>query len=158
MADIVNGLAVLHAPQLDAIFRRIARRLFELGEKGWSPRRDIDPIVIWSPREYNTVADHMVNAAMDNNCAWQKWDRQLLEDHIKRGGSLRICVDGGLRRGTDSLDKPSALGCAIYLVRKVQPQYTLAGLQAAPVKSVGSAFQAEAMALEWAINLINVLM
>ena len=90
VSDIVNGLAVLQAPHRDAtvrhiarrvaphsdaiIFMHIARRVFELADKGLSPCWDTKPMVIWSPREYNTVANHMVNAARDNRFESRLWE------------------------------------------------------------------------------------
>ena len=64
VVDILNGVALLQAPRLELVFRRIAASLERIAHAGWHPHRDIDDFVRWAPSSYNTVADHMVNAAM----------------------------------------------------------------------------------------------
>ena len=67
VADIANGEALLKILQSTIIFRRIVSRLVDLADRGWRPRKDVDSMVLWSPREYNTVPDHSINAAMDQD-------------------------------------------------------------------------------------------
>ena len=109
-------------------------------------------MIIWSPREYDAVPDHLVNAALGAKCAWRQWDRARLDAHIRDGGSLKICVDGSMRRGAED---QAALGYAVYMLTTSSSgelKYTLAGLEAMLVEDIHSAFQSECAALECALR------
>ena len=47
-------------------YSRGHRTHFCVCEFGWWPKRDTDNLILWAPREYNVVADHLANAAMDS--------------------------------------------------------------------------------------------
>ena len=64
----------------------------------WMPRLDVGEIVQWAPRKYNTVADHLVNVAMDCQSDWLWEDAGLAHIAKSDNARIKICVDGGLRR------------------------------------------------------------
>ena len=148
VADVCNGVSVLKAPHLEPIFRRVVQTLYDVSTRGWRPRRDVDPVVLWSPRELNTPADHMVNAAMDTGRNWTWKDEDLLR--AASGLAVKICVDGGLRR-QDTRACPGAFGCAAYarMPDGSHRPFLLAGLV---VHGMKLAFHADASALEWTLS------
>ena len=138
-------------------------RKVDLGENmrmGWLPRKDIDPLVLWSPRRYNTVPDHLANAAMDQNKSWHWLDEAGLQDEMARGRLLKICVDGGLRGHHGMANRPAAIACAVYRIASAKnpvekPCQTLILLSATPVTGFQSAFQAEVTAVDWTLDLLE---
>ena len=145
VAQVVNGEAVLRAPHLEAIFRRICRRLGCIWESGWKPRRDIDPFVIWSARKFNSAADYMVNLAMDAGRDFEI-DLGRLRQQSLRHIRLKVCIDGGLRRCGSA-----ALGIVVYGADG--PEAVEIGRAARKLTGIGSAFQSEATALEWIVDM-----
>ena len=161
VAEVCNGRAVLHTPYLDPLFHRITNHLLTLCSGTWLPKRDIDDMVIWLPREFNTVADHLVNGSMDMDCAWEWVDEALLQHTLHERGSFKICVDGGLRGsqcvGTQRL---GGIGVAIYAASSTgldETTYSPVFLSAQPLYGIDSAFHAEATALEWALSRFQFL-
>ena len=148
VADVCNGAAILKAPHLEAIFRRIVQKLFDVSMSGWRPKRDIDPILIWSPREYNTPADHLVNAAMDTGTDWSWINQGVLR--AAKVGTVRLCVDGGLRKRHHG-EHRGGLGCAAFL-RFPNGSYEPFFLAGTVMHGATSAFHTEASALEWALT------
>ena len=71
VADLCSGRAVLSKPELRPLFVRICRSLHSLYSNGLSPLHDNLDLVLWSPREYNAVADHCCNVAMDTQTSFQ---------------------------------------------------------------------------------------
>ena len=157
VADILNGDAQLKGTHLEPVFRRCTKSMVRLFANGWYPRRDIDNLIHWYKREYNPVADHLVNAAMDSNSDWQWQD----DSQLSVTGSYKICVDGGLRGVPGQHMRPSALGCAVFRILPQSndpcPKFIPVFLAACLVESVSSAFQAETMALEWSLSLFESL-
>lgn len=70
-------------------------------------------MIIWSPREFNTVLNHFVNAAFDVKCAWRHWEDAELDVHIREGDLLKICVDVGLWRRASGINDHAALSYAV---------------------------------------------
>jgi hypothetical protein len=159
VAEILNGNAVLQADHTEAVFRRITKKFEELMEAQWFPRRDIDPYIVWAPREYNTVADHFANVAMDSMTMTLHWDETRMEKHLSTNGSFKLCVDGGLRMcPSDSSRNVAGFGCALYAAIQSQLEgwtYTPVFMAAMPVTEIRSAFQCEVMALEWSLNEVG---
>lgn len=137
---------------LEAIFRRITEALQQLTYLGWSPKRDIDPFILWSRREYNSPPDHIANAVMDTGRSWEWMDNDMLRRVKCQGGSLKICVDGGWRG-------PSSAGIAFsayeaHLDGAGNFSFAPAWLSGQPISCTQSAFQTEAMALDWTLSKI----
>ena len=157
IAEVSNGEAALTAHRLEPIFRRLVNKCYCFYSNGWLPRRNIDNFIIWARREYNTVADHYANAAMDNNCGWEWRDCS----RVSETASFKICVDGGLRGSSLDTIRPASMGCAIYVAaqseQSTDAQYYPVCFAAQPLHDTRSAFQAEAMAIEWCLSVFESL-
>ena len=111
-------------------------------------------MAIWSPREFNAVADHLVNAALDTQSDWCHIDDVAIQQHLLSRGSFRICVDGGVRKRALSSDQRcAAMGGALFAVNMGETPMVLVASAAQTIESVASAFQAEAMALDWLLSI-----
>ena len=114
------------------------------------PRRDIDPYIVWAKREYNTPPDHLANAAMDHACGWEWQNDGELEQIKARLCGMKICIDGGRRAHS------AAIAFAVYSFH-ISPEgqyFKLAWLRTELVKGTQSAFETEALALEWSLSII----
>ena len=113
-------------------------------------------LVLWSPREYNTVADHAANAAMDEHRDWEIFDEGHIASALQSNCNLRLCVDGGRRNEAEG-----ALGFALYsavLGECGTYTYTLLARRGQRLNKISSAFLAEALALDWALDyLVDLL-
>ena len=113
-------------------------------------------MVSWAPRRYNTVADHLVNAALDQHTDFCVVDHEAFRRQWRSGGGFKLLVDGGLRTTTASAQPLAAIGGAIYIVEFVgtpNPKYTMVGWMAQQLRDVHSAFQTEVLALDSLIHL-----
>jgi len=155
--DITNGEAVLKGAELEYPYRRIAQKLYELSVSGWQGKRDIDNLVIWLPRRFNIVADHLANAALDQG---PDLHRQLAA-RSNPDACLRVCLDGALRGNIGAPSRPAAMGCAIYEVRycstSAKPVHVPVLYAAQRLSCIRSAFEAETLALEWSLSLVDSL-
>ena len=118
----------------------------------WRPLHDNMDLVIWTPREYNTVADHCCNVPLDAKRSWSKVQSELLAHALLSEQCLRLCVDGGRRS-----QKDGAIGMALYSVTfsyDGNAVYTLLARMGKLLASIDSAFVAEAAALEWALQYL----
>ena len=150
IADIMGGRAVLQAPHLELLFRRMCDSLLFLCASDWKPKQDVEDIVIWSPRQYNIVADHLVNAAMDNNCDWDWEDAEAIQQCLNGSSCPRVCVDSGYRRPSDM----AAIGVAVFTY---DSKYIPLRYAARLLQDVRSAFQSEAHALDLALEILRNL-
>ena len=139
------GRAVFDAPEARPLFVRISRRLHELLHIGFLPRMNTVPFVEWDVRELNTVADHAANAALDADSDWERTDPDAVAQARSSGQNLRVCVDGALRGG-----RAAAGGLAIY----AYPGKVLLCRAGKRLGTMGSSFLVEALALEWALDLL----
>ena len=119
-------------------------------EEGWYPRTDISDTVEWDPREYNTVADHSANIALDKGEEW-------FDDHMEmwclakeQGANIRLCFDGA-RRGSGA----GAGGLAIFAYWEGDRQLLYRAGRAVGYSSWS--FWAESMALEWGLEAFQRL-
>ena len=157
VCQILNCEAVLQAPHFEIIVRRICRGLARLWASRWKPRRDIDPFILWAPREFNPTADYLVNLYMDgghNNAL----DQEALRHHAHAHGSITVCVDGGLGKARDDRgNRLAAIGMELYSVDvdvSGVVVYNFLGRAAEKVTGTASAFQTETAALDWAVDLL----
>ena len=65
LAQVSNGKTLLSSQSLVAPFTRVAANLFRLLELCCKPASDVSDPVLWRRRDWNTVADHLVNYTMD---------------------------------------------------------------------------------------------
>ena len=63
---------------------------------------------MWSPRRFNSVADHCANAAMHEKCNWLRLSPSIQDPKLQTC-NLRLCVDGGRRN-----EHEAAVGIALY--------------------------------------------
>ena len=52
----------------------------------------------WSPREYHAVADHAVDACLDEGKSFEIGSPSNVQQDVGQHVNLRICVDGGVRK------------------------------------------------------------
>ena len=151
VAEILAGRASLQSCEHRPIFVRIARAMLKLHNSYWRPICDSLDLVLWAPREFNTVADHAVNATLDTG---QSWARPVEEGELAQafqtGSLVRLCVDGGLRRNG------AAARVALYQYEATgdEPGYKkrLLAQMGKMLYGVHSAFEAEVLALEFALK------
>ena len=146
MAELLSGRVVLEAPQHRPLFVRLARALLKLQHMGLALVTDWSDNILWAPREFNTVADHIANICMDKRCSFTQLHEGLAALH-RQGPNVRLCTDGGRRSQT-----VGALGVAVYVAtidEKGVYRYSLAGRRGVLLEEVESAFLAEALALEF---------
>ena len=130
--------------------------LLKLRAMGYRPINDMSDFVIWSPRDWNPVADHAVNATMDaGNKSWGRGNTHATTEALRQGLNLRLCVDGGRRS-----IRQGAMGFAMYHASGSSPNrcsYKILLRGGKALEDVASAFLAEAMALEWAVECLSTL-
>ena len=142
LAELLSGRAALDGVEHRPLFIRMARRLLKLYSMGCRPLSDSQDFVLWSPREFNVVADHACNASMDTGrLSWYSGDKPALKSALRAGSNLRVCVDGARRSHTKG-----ALGFAIYCFTSGTYRLLLRGGRL--LEQVASPFLAEALALE----------
>ena len=93
-----------------------------------------------------------MNAALDSKSTWTRCDEDLLADALLDGNSLRLCLDGGRRCETRA-----AIGLALHSVEcsgSGIATYTLLARRGRLLRSVSSAFLAEAVELEWGLQYL----
>eukprot|EP00973_Karenia_brevis_P012183 1653866-Karenia_brevis.AAC.1 len=97
LADLLSGAAVLKDEEMRPLFIRIGRSLTTLFKAGWRSRKVTAHYIEWSPREYNTVADHIANVTMDRGGSWEFIRKDYLQNAVSQGSNLLLCTDGGSR-------------------------------------------------------------
>jgi hypothetical protein len=148
VAQIFSGLSKLHNQYMEPLAIRVSRRLLDLLYRGWRPRMDTQPSIEWDRREFNSLADHSANVALDTQADWNVTpDKALLERMLaSEDAHIRICSDGA-RRG----DSTSAVGLAFISYDREGHQTVL--LRAGKlIGDLESAFTAEMIALEWCLD------
>ena len=148
----MSGRTILDTPEHRPLFLRTARSLERLACSGYSPLADESDYVLWSPREFNIVADHAANASMDSLSTWSALDGPGLADMRSSGSNIRLCVDGGRCD-----QQTSAIGVALYLCMRGpcgNYQYKVVARKGVWLTNVSSAFLAEALALDCGLQLL----
>ena len=128
----------------------MAESLLRVHAHGWTPLKDTVDFIVWSRREFNTAADHALNAAMDVGKDWANIQQDDLVDALRQKNNLRLCVDGGRRT-----EKLGETGYALFAACRGEDgkyNYRLLATQGRLLDGVSSAFVAEALALEWALQ------
>ena len=97
LSAVVNGLTVLTNGSLEPVLCRITRNIFSLLEREWKPARDIDDAVVWRPRDYNKIADYLVNHTMDERKSWAKTFPDSAT--LSCAANFLVHFDGGTRAG-----------------------------------------------------------
>ena len=123
---------------------------------GWLPLQNCLDMVMWAPREFNTVADHCCNASMDLQTSWTASLNEELADALLSDHCLRLCVDGGRRCRTEG-----AMGLALFSATAMEAgpaKNTLLTRKGQLLCDIDSAFLAEAAALEWSLQYLVELL
>ena len=119
----------------------------ELANKGWRPRRDVTPFIEWDPRASNTIADHAANVTLDEGDSWMQHEKTVEDTGLHIDSvNFHLRVDGA-RRG----DSSSAAGMAL-MVHGADGKATILRRAGLLLKSSSSAFLAEMLAMEWALE------
>eukprot|EP00930_Biecheleria_cincta_P061747 TRINITY_DN47300_c0_g1_i1.p1 TRINITY_DN47300_c0_g1~~TRINITY_DN47300_c0_g1_i1.p1 ORF type:complete len:352 (-),score=20.47 TRINITY_DN47300_c0_g1_i1:41-1096(-) len=142
VAEIMSGCALLHNDDCEPLFRRLGRQTLQLYALQFRPLGE--DFVVWSPRAYNTVADHGVNAAMDRQCSWSRVSN--IHTEVCK---WQLAVDRGMRD-----QDTAAMGVVLYAVDRSRDgkwEYVAVLRAGRELSGVPSAFVAEALALECGI-------
>eukprot|EP00973_Karenia_brevis_P080559 11176999-Karenia_brevis.AAC.1 len=116
---------------------------------GLLPRLNTSPFIEWDPRHMNSLADHAGNAALDIDADWCHRDPYNINIAKASRANLRLCVDGAYRRnGT------AAGGMALLAYTPEEGKELILVRAGKLLPTVKSAFVAEAMALEWGLELL----
>ena len=109
------------------------------------PRLDSSHFIEWDPREYNSLADHAANMALDLDQDWSRHEMEAITGLNPDSCNFRLSVDGA-KRG----DGSSSGGLAITAFLKYGTEILIcrAGCKFGMLRS---AFEAELLALEWGI-------
>lgn len=146
VASIFNGSSVLCGDGFRPPCVRIARRLRKFLEVGFRPRTDTAAIIDWDPRQFNGVADHAANCALDMRSSWElhadEISQRLSEQHV----NYRICVDGARRGGGH------ASGGMVVMAYTSYDNPTYLYRAGVVFGCLDSAFSAEVLAMEWALE------
>ena len=85
----------------------MTRRVFEMLNLGWQVNEQCNDPVTWHRREYNQIADYLVNYTIDLGADWHHVFPSPEETFSEWGGNILCHSDGGTRAG-------SCLGTAWY--------------------------------------------
>ena len=151
LALIMAGHAKLEIEEYRPLFVRTSRLVMQMIESGWSPRTDIADMVEWDGRELNTVADHAANMALDIGEEWVRRDTEAIREAKCSQANFRLCFDGA-RRG--NAEASGGLAVFAYYPSGRRVLLLRAGK---PFGPLGSAFLAEALALEWCLSVFRKL-
>ena len=72
LAEVLKGQVPLARPDQQPIFERSSNRIGDMVQACWTPASPIAYPVMWHRREYNKVADYIVNLTMDLRNDWHK--------------------------------------------------------------------------------------
>ena len=150
VANAFSGIATLAATHVQPICIRIGRRLESLMFAGWRPRLDEEAFIEWDSRDFNSVADHAANAALDFGA---DWDRVEFGETILTTSRLcRVSVDGAYRG-----DGTAAAGIAIYSYDELDTKQLIARFGRI-LDGVTSSLVAELIALELGLESFAKIM
>jgi len=121
--------------------------LEKLFHSGWRPRLESVAFIEWDPRDFNTVADHAANSALDSGCNWDRMGSdEILVTTARR---WRLSVDGAYRG-----DGTAAAGVAIYAYDEMGASSLMARCGRI-LRDVTSALVAELVALEIGLDVFG---
>ena len=153
LAAVVNGQTSLANPSLEPVFGRITRNLFAMLDRGWKPSRDIDDAIVWQPREFNKMADFLVNYTMDERKSWAKVFPERAD--VSPEANFLVHADGGTREGRCS----AAAWCIEAVHVRGQTQARSVVLIAGTfISDPVSSFLAETIALDEAVQALDTLL
>ena len=137
---------------MNPMFERMTSRLFDICIGDWSPMTQTSDPAIWHKREWNQIADFLVNLTMGSRQDWQHDFKPTVQNFKLNEASVIFHSDGGTRGSKCS----AAAWIMEAIVTREDKQYTF------PVAARGiylpdpvSSFLAEALALDDAISYFS---
>ena len=97
IAELINGRSVLDDDVHKPVLVRCVRMVYKLACAGWRALSDNSDMLVWTRREFNAVADHSANFAMDSASNWQFVCDAALTAAMQQRKPLRLCFDGARR-------------------------------------------------------------
>ena len=141
LANVVTGRAQLQGDATRPLFVRMGRAVAGLYKRGVRPSSDHEPLIQWRPREFNSVADHLANMALDSAGPYIS----RAEADVGDRPNIQLHTDGGVRAGQ------GAIGWVVFAVEAQddgQPNFRRLACGSHHLGPWTSPFQAEAIALE----------
>jgi len=145
LADVVNGHAPLKTDELSHLFGRITRNIFSMLSMDWSPPRVVGDPVVWQRREFNQMADYIVNHTMDEKRSWHQIFEPQVQNFSIAEANLIIHSDGGTRAAQCSAAAWVVEACVIRDGHAYTFPLAMAGTY---MENPISSFSSEAIALE----------
>ena len=151
LAQIFAGLSVLTCASTRPLCVRIAPMIGFVTSAGIKPRTDIVPYIEWDPRGFVALADDAANRAVDSNSDWFHVHEECLRRARQHKVNLRLCFDGALRGSR----RGSAGVAVIAYYSDGHRDILYRGGKL--LGDLSFSFLAEALALEWACEVLSSL-
>ena len=115
--------------------------------------------VDWRPREFNTAADHIANHILDHRRDEAVWKEEVVLERLHDILGLQIFSDGGYA-ARDGQERVGAAAVVIVVIpRDGETENAYIAVWAGwYLKNARSAFEAEVVALEKAVGLMQSLL
>ena len=129
---VMNGDTPLHQGVLDSpegsIFERMGSSILRLLDAGVRPQQDHFDFVTWRKRDWNKLADFLVNKTMNDKLSWRWCDYELRQRLLAEARPIKLpCFsDGGLRSSSGA----AAAAWMAFLWKPIQ-EVTKVGLSGA---------------------------
>ncbi|CAK0847987.1 unnamed protein product [Prorocentrum cordatum] len=149
LRNIFAGHAQLKCEYTRPVCVRIGRQILQLLGAGVLPRRNTTPFIEWDERQYNAVADHAANVALDTDSDWERICDEVVCRATADRMNLRVCVDGALRGNGRAAGGMVIYG---YTATSCRTELYRAGKC---FGNLNSSFLAEMLALEWALGALS---
>ena len=152
LAEVMNGIIPLRTACLNPVFERMTRRMFSLLGVGCHTSTPTADPVFWHRRDYNKIADFLVNYAMDNTSDHFEEFPDTLEALANSGANFLCHSDGGTRGS-----KCSGIGWCVDAIITDRDQTSLVPLArgARYLSEPVSSFTAETLALDEATRYLS---
>ena len=167
VTNISNGVAQVTNEHYKAPFHRIRQRLYDLYRDSFGYKAGfLDPID-WSPREYNTAADHVANCVLAHSSDIDTLGDEVRQQICHSTVGIQIFCDGGYVGGRGAsafvvcIVKPREIARADSddpcTLRQAGFETKLLGARGILIERATSSFQAEALALDAAVEWVAKL-
>ena len=136
---------------MEPAFTRISNNLFELLEHGWKPAGSTDDPVRWHKRDFNKIADYLVNHTMDEGRSWYQSFATASPDFNLGRCNLLIHFDGGTRAMKCSA---SAWYIEAHMVKEGMEIFLPIAMSGTYLSEPVSSFKAELIGLDEVCDLV----
>ena len=153
LAHIANGIGKISNDLYRAPLDWIRKHLLTICQHGFEYKSAFLDPVDWRHREFNTAADRVANCVLSRQGDVDTLDDAIVLECMRSAIGLQVFSDGGLAQG---------LGAAAFVVTAVHHvnssfEYSVLGARGILLRNARSAFQAEVLALDIAIEYISKL-